>query len=103
MAMRVVRWVALLLAIACAFLLGQKMCQEKRLDSMDDSILRLANAQYVLMDMSVRINHHVNPKHSRGTPFCPECFELLQEIGSHSEDVTNANAESVIHPKKGEK
>lgn len=90
------QWMLFGLSLSGAFLLGQKMSQQERLNDMDDSIARIASAQYALMDMAVRINHHVNPKHPRGTPFCPECFELSKKIEGHSEPVTNDNAESVM-------
>lgn len=91
-----VKWASFGAALAGAFLLGQKTCQQDRLDSMDDSINRIAQTQYVLLDMSMRTNHFVNPSHKPGTPFCPECFEILSKIDKHSEVITEENAKDVI-------
>lgn len=80
-------WAGGIVALACAFLLGQKIESDRSRDGLFDAINRIAGTQYTILDLSVRTLHHTNPNHMKGNPFCPECFDILNRIKSHDKVV----------------
>lgn len=85
--MKAAWYVGWILVTVGAFVLGQQYERAGRLADIDDSINRIALTQYTLLDLGVRTNHFVNPKH-HDNPWCPECWDQLKRIESHKIPVT---------------
>lgn len=95
-----VGWV---LAVICAFLLGQKMTLNEHLLEQERRMETILECQIRITDYMLRIHHHVSPNHKKGeNKWCPECYDIAHRHHSaHAETMTDENAEDILRGRDG--